>query len=156
MLDGTTARKYAAAWARKVGANTSDLKEAGSDFFGLLGSLGFEYVAKEQTLIVRGYVFAYSASFNAKPDLLPWLNRIAAEEPASVSNGVFESRTPRWEPEKEPSLFLRIDIKDGSQPESAVVSRLLKFRDDAMLWDRTKLTEALDGLVRHRRQQRQP
>jgi hypothetical protein len=152
MLDRATAQKYATAWAKKVGANTGDLKEAGGDFFGLLGSLGFEYLAKEQRLAVRGYVFAYSTAFNSKADLLPWLNQIAAEQPASVSNGLFESLTPRWEPEKEPSLFLRIDFKDGSMSDSAAVSRLLKFRDDVVLWDRSKLTEALDGLVKHRRQ----
>ena len=151
MLDASTAKRYAGAWASKVGADTRDLREAGGDFFGMLGSLGFEYVAAERTLIVRGYVFARSASFNSKPDLLPWLNRIAAEHPASVSNGVFEARAPRWEADKEPSLFLRIENKDGSLSDKAVVSRLERLRDDALVWDRTKLTEALDGLVRQRR-----
>lgn len=155
MLDETTARKYAAAWARKTGATLQDLKpDDNGGFFGQLGSLGFDYSAGEHLLRVRGYVFPYSASFISKPDLLPWLNRIAAEKPDTVSGGVFEACTPRWEPGKEPSLFLRIDIRDGSQPEAALLARLLKFREDTMVWSRTRLTEALDGLVKQRRQKK--
>lgn len=155
MLDNARALKYTTAWARKVGANSRDLQEAPpADFFGQLGSLGFDYSATQKTLVVRAYLFPYSTSFTSKPDLLPWLNRIASQHPDWVSKGVFETCTPRWEPDKDPSLFLRIDLSDGSQAESAVIAGLLKLREDAVLWQRVKLTEALDGLVRHRRQQK--
>jgi hypothetical protein len=63
--------------------------------------------------------------------------------------------TPRWEPDKQPSLFLRIDLKDGSKSESEVVSQLLKFRENSVVWSNNKLTEALNGLVRKRRQEKQ-
>ena len=156
MLNEAIAHKYANAWATKVHANLQDLKPGpDGDFYGQLGSLGFDYRDRENTLVVRAYIFPYSASFTAKPDLLPWLNRIATEDPDSVSHGVFEVCTPRWEPERQPSLFLRIDLKDGSQPDSAVVSRLEKFRENSVVWSNTKLTEALDGLVRKRRQEKQ-
>jgi hypothetical protein len=45
---------------------------------------------------------------------LPWLDRIAAEDPHSVSGGVFAITTARREPDEEPTLFLRIKIKDAS------------------------------------------
>ncbi|HXM45784.1 MAG TPA: hypothetical protein VN924_31400 [Bryobacteraceae bacterium] len=155
MLDNATARKYTAAWARKVGANPRDLQEAPpADFFGRLGSLGFDYSAAQKRLAVRAYLFPYSASFTSGHDLLPWLNGIGSQHPDWVSSGVFETCTPRWEPDKEPSLFLRVDLHDGSQGDSAVIARLLKLREDAMLWRRVKLTEALDSLVRHERQEK--
>jgi hypothetical protein len=153
MLDEVTARKYTEIWARKVRADLRDLKQSeNGDFFGQLGSLCFEYLATEGVLVVRAYIFPYSASFTAKEDLLPWLNRIAAEDPGSVSHGVFETYKARWEPEKEPSLFLRIELHD-KQPESEVIARFVKLREDSMVWRRAKLTEALDGLVRKRRQE---
>ena len=156
MLNRATAWKYVSAWAKKVGANVQDLKQGeGGDFFGQLGSLGFDYLAKENMLVVRAYMFAYSASFTSKEDLLPWMNRIATEDPNSVSHGTFETCKPRWELDKEPSLFLRIDMQDGSQSESDVISRLVNFRENSLLWRRNKLTVALDGLVRKRRQERQ-
>ena len=134
MLDETTARRYATAWAKKVSADMQDLQQGpGGDFFGELGSLGFDYSAKERVLAVRAYIFAYSAEFAAQPDIVPWLNKIAAEKPDTVSYGVFESCVPRWEPDKEPSLFLRIDLKDGSERDSAVLARLIGFRENAMV-----------------------
>jgi hypothetical protein len=151
-MNEATARRNAAAWAKEVGANLQNLKQGeDGDFFGQLGSLGFDYFAKEGSLVVRAYLFPYSASFTSKEDLLPWLNRIAADEPNSVAYGTFETCKPRWEPDQEPSLFLRIDMQDGSQPESEVIRRLLKFRESSMIWSNTKLTQALDGLVRKRR-----
>jgi hypothetical protein len=156
MLNQVTARKYASAWANKVHADLKGLTDGqDGDFYGQLGSLGFDYQAKEAALAVRAYIFPYSTSFTSKPDLLPWLNGIAAQDPASVSHGIFEVCTPRWELQKQPSLFLRIDIRDGSQSEGDVVSRLLKFREDSVVWSNTKLTQALDGLVRKRRQEKQ-
>jgi hypothetical protein len=154
MLNEATARKYAAAWANKVHANLQDLKPgSGGDFFGQLGSLGFDYLARESTLAVRAYIFAYDAEVTSQPDLLPWLNRVAAQDPESVSHGVFETGTPRWEPDKPPSLFLRIDLRDGSQSESDVLSRLMKLREDALIWRRNKLTKVMGDLVRQQRQE---
>jgi hypothetical protein len=154
MLNEATARTYTAAWAKKVHADVKDLKDGeGGDFFGQLGSLGFDYSSKEHTLTARAYIFPYSASFTSKQDLLPWLNQIATEDPASVSHGVFEVCVPRWELGKEPSLMLRIDFADGSEDGSNVVSRLMELRNDSVAWRMTRLTKALDGLVRKRRQE---
>lgn len=154
VLNEVTARKYASAWAKKVGANIDDLaRRDEGDFFGQLGSLGFEYLARENTLVVRAYIFPRSTSFTSQPKLLPLLNRIAAEDPDSVSNGKFEVCKAPWEPDKQPSLFLRIDLKDGSQSESSVISRLVKLREDAMLWHRAKLTEVLDDLAKKEQQE---
>ena len=156
MLNEATARKYAAAWANKVHANLQDLKLGeGGDFFGELGSLGFEYVARESTLVVRAYIFPNAASLTANTDMLPWLNRIAAENPDSVSHGVFEICRAPWEPDKEPSLFLRIDLKEGNLSDSDVISRLEKLREDAMIWRRNKLTKALGDMVRKQREGKQ-
>lgn len=156
MLNEATARKYVAAWATKVHADLKDLKNGqGGDFYGRLGSLGFDYLAKDNMLVVRAYIFPYSASFTAKQDLLPWLNDLARADSDSVSHGMFETCIPRWEPDREPSLFLRIDLTDGMQSESGVIARLVKFREDSMVWSNTKLGEALDGLVRKRRQEKQ-
>lgn len=155
VLEANIAKRYIAAWAREVRADANKVEESGGDFFGRVGSLGFEYLAGRKVLVVRGYVFPYSASFNAKPDLLPWLNQIAKDEPEPVRGGSFESLTPRWEPGKEPSLLLRIEVKDPALTDKQFVSQMLAFRDTALMWDRTKLTKALDGLVRHRRQLKQ-
>lgn len=158
MLDTITAHKYAAAWAKKVRAETDfqNLRQAPEgDFFGKLGSLGFDYSAKDHMLAVRSYLFAYSASFNANPDLVAWLNRSAVEEPSSVSGAIFESCVPRWEPDKQPSLFLRINITDGNLSDSAVVAKLILFRDNGVLWSRSKLTKAIDSLVRNQREKRE-
>jgi hypothetical protein len=107
MLDEATARKHAVAWADKVHANLQDLKQSeGNAFFGLLGSLGFEYLPKEGTLAVRAYIFPRDAKLTGKPDLLPFLNKLAAEDPESVSHGTFETCKAPWEPDKQPSLFL--------------------------------------------------
>lgn len=153
MLDGETARKYAAAWAKKVHADLQDLKRGpGADFFGQLGSLGFDYSAEQRTLAVRAYIFPYDAEVASQPDLLPWLNRYAASDPDSVARGVFETGTPRWEPDKPPSLFLRIELRDGTQSESAVLSQLVKLREDAMIWSHSKLTEVMGELVKQQRQ----
>jgi hypothetical protein len=152
MLDEARARQYAETWAKKAGDRMEQVKKGeGGDFFGPIGSLAFDYSAKDQALVVRAYLQPYSKAFCANPDVLPWLNRIAAEKPESVSRGVFETLTPRWEPEKQPSLFLRIDITDGSAKESAVLARLLKMRDDAMVWKGSKLTDALDAMVKAKR-----
>ena len=156
MVDEKTARRFAEVWANKVRANVKDIKEgSGGDFFGQLGSLGFDYYAKTGVLTVRAYVFPYSTTLNSRPDLLPWLNRIIEKEKAPAFDGVFEICIPRWELDKDPSLFLRIDIKDGSEKESAVVSRLIKLRENSVLWRRAKLTEALDSLVKKNRQDKQ-
>jgi len=154
-LTENIARNYAAAWARKVHADIGDLKSMPDDgFAGMLGSLGFKYLPQAQILAVRAYIFPYSAKMTSKPDLLPWLNDIAARDPDGVSHGVFETIVGPWEPDKEPSLFLRIDLSDGSQSTSAVLARLVKLREDSVVWSHAKLTDALDGLVRKRRQER--
>lgn len=155
MLDREVAWSYAAAWAKEVRADLKNLKLGkGRDFFGQLGSLGFDYLADEGMLVVRAYLFPYSASFTSKEDLLPWLNQIAAEDPDSVSHGTFETCTPRWEPDKEPSLFLRMEIREGSRPTPELISRLIQFRADSVVWSNYRLTKALDGLVRKRREGR--
>lgn len=153
MVDEKTARRFAEVWSNKVRANVKDIKVgSGGDFFGQLGSLGFDYYAKAGVLTVRAYVFPYSTTLNSKPDLLPWLNRIIEEEKTPPFDGVFEVCVPRWELDKDPSLFLRIDIKDGSEKESVVISRLLKLRENSVLWQRAKFTEALAGLVKKHKQ----
>jgi hypothetical protein len=154
MLDEVAARRYAVAWANKVHANIQDIKgNENGGFFGLLGSLGFEYLPKESVLAVRAYIFPRDAELTGKPDLLPFLNQIAVEEPESVSYGRFETCKAPWEPDKQPSLFLRIDIKEEGQTEAVVLSRLDKLRDDAMVWRRNKFTKALDTLRKKRQAQ---
>ena len=152
-LDESNARRYAESWARKVGATINKLKQGQEgDFFGQLGSLGFDYDAKKSVLTVRAYIFPYSTTLNSRPDLLPWLNGIIEQEKAPAFDGVFEVCVPRWEPDKDPSLFLRIDLKDGNEKKSAVMSRLIKLRENSVLWRRAKFTDALDGLVKKHRQ----
>src|SRR5215831_2429991 len=153
VLTDIIARKYAAAWASKVHADIGDLKpEPDGGFAGMLGSLGFQYFPQAQILAVRAYIFPRDAEMMGKPDLLPWLNAIAARDPDAASHGVFETAVGPWEPDKEPSLFLRIDLSDGSQSTSAVLARLVKLREDSVVWSHAKLTDALDGL-RKRRQE---
>lgn len=153
-LDEVVARQYVKAWAKKVSAQNDEknlMADGKGGFYGKVGSLGFEYNSKSKMLIVRFYVFPYSDSFNTKSDLLPWLNDIAIKEPESVSGGYFESTKPAWELDQEASLFLRMDIKDGSAQDSTFVSRIEKLRTAGMVWSRSKLTDALDSLVKKRR-----
>jgi hypothetical protein len=152
MLTETTARSYVDAWAQKVNRGRQDLTpRAGGGFFGMVGSLGFEFLPAENTLAVRAYIFPRDAEFTGHPELLPMLNKIAAEDPKGASYGTFETLKAPWEAEKEPSLFLRIDLKDGSQSKSAVLSRLTKLREDAMVWRNDKLTKALDAQGKEKR-----
>ena len=76
MLNEVTARKYATAWANKVHASLQDLKQSeGGGFFGLLGSLGFEYLPKESTLAVRAYIFPRDAEFKVEINHKPiWVD----------------------------------------------------------------------------------
>ena len=151
-LTENIARNYAAAWARKVHADIGDLKSMpDGGFAGMLGSLGFQYFPQAPILAVRAYIFPHDAEVTRAPDLLPWLNDIAAHDPDGVSHGVFETVVGLWEPDKEPSLFLRIDLSDGSQSTSAVLARLVKLREDSVVWRRTKLTEAMGELVKKER-----
>src|SRR5262249_33611989 len=146
------ARNYAAAWARKAHGDIGDLKSMpDGGFAGMLGSLGFQYFPQAQILVVRAYIFPRDAEVTSQPDLLPWLNDIAARDPDAVSHGVFETIVGPWEPDKEPSLLLRIDLSDGSQSTSAVVARLVKLREDSVVWRRAKLTEVMGELVKKER-----
>lgn len=157
MLDEQIARRYTAAWADRVGASLKDLHQGeNGSFFGQLGSLGFEYLPKQEILAVRAYILPRSRTLTSRADLLPWLNSIAATDPESVSHGIFEVCPAPWEPDKEPSLFLRIDIRDGREPESAVMSRFSKLREDGLIWRRTKLVQALDALEKTRRREQHP
>lgn len=153
--DENTAREYVTAWAKKVSAEDdfAELRSEGSgDFFGQVGSLGFEYLKEKNALIVRAYVYPNDKEFTtSRDDLLPFLNQIAAKEPERVSQGVFEVTQARWEPDKEPSLFLRIEIRNANVSDVQLISRFTKLREDAFIWSRVHLTEALDQLVKERR-----
>ena len=155
-LDRTAAYRCVTAWAHFERDDISDITtDADGDFYGSLGSISFDYSAKNKLLAVRAAAQPYARRLSKRSDILAELHQIEIDDPKSVAYARFELVSGRWQRDhSEPWLYLRLDITTGSQSSDDFVKRLKILGDTAHLWFRIRLAEVTDRVNKRDRQQK--
>jgi len=148
VMDKEVALQYAKAWAESVHGdfNTLTLLDNG-DFYGIMDtSIGFEYINTDNLLIIRAVIKPFGSSLLQRQDIMNELHRIEEKDPKSVANAKFELILGKWQTRQEPSLYLRLDIKNQAISINQFITNLKELGDVAFLWNSTYFSEVVDGL----------